>query len=122
LQRKRINFLRIMITDLSYLKNMTDGNPKLIREIIDIFLEQVHEYSRDMQQSYEQKNWRALSRIAHKAKSSVAIMGMHDLAEMLKELELLSREQKNVDKYPQYISRFTVECNEASEELKAIKN
>lgn len=111
-----------MITDLSYLRNMTDGNPELIREIIEIFLDQVSKYTQEMQQSYEQKNWQALSRIAHKAKSSVAIMGMHNLAEMLKELELLSREQKNVDKFPQYIYRFTIECNEASQELKTIKN
>lgn len=111
-----------MITDLSYLKKMTDGNPKLMGEIIDIFLEQINEYSQEMQRSYEQKNWRALSRIAHRAKSSVAIMGMHKLAEMMRELELFSREHKNVDKYPQYISRFTLECYEASQELKAIKN
>ena len=83
-----------MITDLSYLRNMTDGNPELIREMIEIFLDQVNEYIREMQQSYEQKNWQALSRIAHKAKSSVVIMGMHNLADMLNELELLSKKPK----------------------------
>ena len=109
-----------MVTDLSYLRKMTDGNADLMREMIEIFLDQVNEYSREMNQSFEQKNWHALSRIAHKAKSSVAIMGMHSLAEMLKDLEILSREQKDVDKFPNYIYRFTAECNEAREELKTL--
>ena len=111
-----------MVTDLSYLRHMTDGNPELFREIIEIFLKQVKEYTRDMQDYYQQKNWQALSRLAHKAKSSVAIMGMHQLAEMLKELEIFSREQKNIEKFPQYIYRFETECNEASEELKTLNN
>ena len=109
-----------MVTDLSYLRKMTDDNPDLLREIIEIFFKQIYEYTREMQESYDQKNWQSLSRIAHKAKSSVAIMGMHSLAEMLKEMETLSGEQQDVDKFQQYICRFTEDCNEASQELKKI--
>jgi HPt (histidine-containing phosphotransfer) domain-containing protein len=107
-----------MVTDLSYLRKMTEGNPDLLREMVEIFLNQVPEYAREMQESCDQENWQALSRVAHRAKSSVAIMGMHSLAEMLKDLESYSRERKNVDKFPEYIHRFNVECNEASQELK----
>jgi len=107
-----------MVTNLNYLKKMTEGNPDLLREMIKIFLNQIPEFIREMQESCNQKEWEALSRVAHRAKSSVAIMGMHSLAEMLKELENLSRERKDVDKFPEYINRFAFECNEASRELK----
>jgi HPt (histidine-containing phosphotransfer) domain-containing protein len=110
-----------MITNLSYLKNMTDDNPDLIKELIDIFISQANEYTREMKELYAQGDWQALSRLAHKAKSSVAIMGMTELSEMLKDFELLARDQKNVDKFSDYISRFTDEINDACKELKTLK-
>jgi HPt (histidine-containing phosphotransfer) domain-containing protein len=110
-----------MVTDLSYLKNMTDGNPDLMQELINIFISQADEYTQEMQELYAQGNWQALSRLAHKAKSSVAIMGMNELSEMLKDFELLARDQKNVDKFPDYINKFTTEINIACKELKTIK-
>lgn len=106
-----------MITDLTYLKNMTDENPELIQEMINIFTGQIDEYIGEMNSLYGLKNWNGLSRLAHKAKSSVAIMGMANLAEMLKEFELNAKDQLHIDKYPEYIHRFTVDCNTACKEL-----
>jgi HPt (histidine-containing phosphotransfer) domain-containing protein len=100
---------------------MTDGNPDLIKELIDIFISQADEYTSEMQELYTQSDWQALSRLAHKAKSSVAIMGMNELSEMLKDFELLSRDQKNVDKFPDYIRKFEEDINNACKELKTIK-
>lgn len=100
---------------------MTDGNPDLVQELINIFISQADEYTREMQELYAQGDWQALSRLAHKAKSSVAIMGMTELSEMLKDFELLARDQKNVDKFPDYISKFTSEMNNACKELKTLK-
>jgi len=107
-----------MITDLTYLKNMTEGNAELIQEMIDIFTVQVKEYTKNMKEFYQRKNWTELSRLAHKAKSSVAIMGMDDLAEMLKKFEMLAMDKKDVEKYPEYIKRFIEDCARACEELK----
>jgi HPt (histidine-containing phosphotransfer) domain-containing protein len=106
-----------MITDLTYLKDMTDGNPELIQEMINIFTTQVNEYIGELNSLYDLKNWNGLSRIAHKAKSAAAIMGMTKLAKMMKEFELNAKDQLNVDKYPEYIHRFTEDCNAACEEL-----
>jgi HPt (histidine-containing phosphotransfer) domain-containing protein len=114
-------YLTIMVTNLSYLKNMTDGNPDLMQELINIFISQADEYTREMQELHAQGDWQALSRLAHKAKSSVAIMGMTELSEMLKDLELFARDQKNVDKFPDYINKFTTEINIACKELKTTK-
>jgi len=106
-----------MITDLTYLKNMTDGNPELIQEMINIFTGQVDKYIGEMNTMYEGKNWTGLSHLAHKAKSSVAIMGMNSLADMLKEFEINAKDHKLIYKYPEYIHRFTEDCNTACEEL-----
>ena len=106
-----------MITDLTYLKKMTDENPELIQEMINIFTSQVDEYIGEMNSLYDLQNWNGLSRLAHKAKSSVAIMGMTNLAEMLKEFELYAKDHLHIEKYPEYIHRFTEDCSKACHEL-----
>ncbi|NJK97726.1 MAG: hypothetical protein HC905_24970 [Bacteroidales bacterium] len=44
-----------MITDLSYLNNMSGGSNEIIKEMIGIFNEQSVEYIRDMQNTWTKK-------------------------------------------------------------------
>ena len=106
-----------MITDLNYLKTMSGGDPKFIREMIDLFREQIQEYKNIMPELLEKKDYESLSKIAHKAKSSVAVMGMYDVADLLKELEILANEQKEVDRYESLVSHFLEQSELALEEL-----
>ena len=55
--------------------------------------------------------------LAHKAKSSVSIMGMDDLAIMLKTFELQARDEKESHLYDSYITRFQTETQAAIAEL-----
>jgi len=106
-----------MKTDLSYLVDMTEGNKGLISEMIEIFSTQVNQYRSLMLQFYIEENWEEISQLAHKAKSSVAIMRMKDLAQKLKELELLARYGKDTESYPAMIDEFRNECKIAIAEL-----
>jgi len=99
---------------------MTEGNTELIQEMIGIFTSQVDMYIGEMNSLYNKKDWNGLSRLAHRAKSAVAIMGMKSLADMLKEFELYAKDQRNIEKYPEYIHRFTSECSLACEELNSL--
>jgi HPt (histidine-containing phosphotransfer) domain-containing protein len=85
--------------------------------MIEIFSTQVNQYRSLMLQFYIEENWEEISHLAHKAKSSVAIMGMKALAQKLKELELLSREGKDIESYPAMIDDFRNECKIAIAEL-----
>lgn len=108
-----------MITDLSYLESMAGGDKTFIREMIDIFREQIDEYSKLMPELFNKSKYDDLAKLAHKAKSSVSVMGMIQEANMLKELELLAKDQKDVDTYPGYIDRFISNSKEALKELEA---
>jgi HPt (histidine-containing phosphotransfer) domain-containing protein len=109
--------------DLSYLENMSGGSKSLIEEMVQIFIDQVPEFAMEMKELIEKKDYHSLGLLAHKAKSSVAIMGMNKLADNLKELELMAKEGKEVDQYPSYIENFEQSCQEAIQELKEmIKN
>ena len=106
--------------NLEYIESMSGGDETIIRELVDIFIEQVPEFIREMQKLYEKQDWTNLGMLAHKAKSSIAIMGMNDLAAMLKEFELNAKEAKSPEKYSGYIERFVDETTHAVEELKSI--
>jgi HPt (histidine-containing phosphotransfer) domain-containing protein len=106
-----------MIADLNYLKTMSGGDPKFIREMIELFREQIDEYKLIMPELLQEKRYEELSKVAHKAKSSVAVMGMSEAAEILKELEILAHGGIQVEQYEGMISTFLTQSQLALKEL-----
>jgi HPt (histidine-containing phosphotransfer) domain-containing protein len=96
---------------------MSGGNPELIAEMIDIFSSQVNEISFEMQKLLDEKEYELLGKLAHKAKTSVAIMGMNELSQDLKKLELQAQELINIETYQSFIDNFKLETEEAVKEL-----
>jgi HPt (histidine-containing phosphotransfer) domain-containing protein len=105
-----------------YLESVSGGDPDTIREIVTMFREQASEIHDEMKSHFSAKNYISLGMLAHKAKSSVAIMGMNDLALMLKTFELQAREGKDSELYESYIIRFKTETEEAVKELEDLVN
>jgi HPt (histidine-containing phosphotransfer) domain-containing protein len=106
-----------------YLDSVSGGDPEIIKEIVDMFREQSVEISNEMQSHLNSKNYKSLGALAHKAKSSVEIMGMSDLGSMLRTLESQSKEGKETELYESYINRFRIETIAAVAELEdLIKN
>jgi HPt (histidine-containing phosphotransfer) domain-containing protein len=106
-----------MITDLNYLKTMSGGDQAFIREMIVLFREQIAEYRVHMPELLRKKEYSSLSKMAHKAKSSVAVMGMNQVTELLKELEILAGEAKEVERYGSMVDEFLTQSQLAIEEL-----
>jgi HPt (histidine-containing phosphotransfer) domain-containing protein len=104
-------------TNLSYLQNITGGDTNSIRELINLFIEQVPEFIGNLRNHLEEQRYIELGREAHKAKSSVMIMGMDDLGHDLKALQMATISGTGVETYAQHVSRFESECIIAVEEL-----
>jgi len=100
-----------------YLDSVAGGDPDIKRELVTMFREQTIELFNDMKLHFSSKNYVLLGQLAHKAKSSVAIMGMNGLAAMLKTFELQAREGKESHLYESYILRFKTETDAAVIEL-----
>ena len=109
--------MQFKIIDISYIEEVCGGSSELISEMIDIFREQVSEFNKEMKSLYKSKKYYDLGLLAHKAKSSIAIMGMNDLADKLKELELNAKEGIKIETYSDYISDFMDQTGEALKEL-----
>ncbi len=110
-----------MRTDMRYLQDISRGNKEIINEMIDIFVEQVAEVSEAMDNALVKNDYAALGSLAHKAKVSISIMGMKELAEDLKKLEINSQTSSMIDTYAITVEKFKFECKEAVEELLKIK-
>lgn len=100
-----------------YIESVSGGDNEIILELVSMFREQVGEISLEMRNLLNKNDYHTLGLLAHKAKSSVAIMGMTELATMLKTFELQAKDGQERDKYEMYISRFEQETMGAVEEL-----
>ncbi|NOY95931.1 MAG: Hpt domain-containing protein [Chlorobi bacterium] len=105
------------ITDLSYLKEVSSEDPEFMKEMIGIFKEQVPEFIANMEKFYQSGQYIELGKEAHKAKSSVIIVGMNDLGVKMKELQILTEKNEKVESYPDYIEDFKTKCLQAITEL-----
>jgi HPt (histidine-containing phosphotransfer) domain-containing protein len=103
--------------NMEYLDSVSGGDPEIIHEIAIMFRDQSIEIYNEMVSRFSLKEYAFLGQLAHKAKSSVAIMGMNDLALMLKTFELQAKEGKESELYESYIERFKTETDAAVKEL-----
>lgn len=105
-----------------YLDSVSQGDPEIIREIVHMFKDQTIEIYKGMRTFLSENNYNSLGLLAHKVKSSVTIMGMDDLALMLKTFEHQAKEGKEPELYESYISRFKTETEAAVAELEDYVN
>jgi HPt (histidine-containing phosphotransfer) domain-containing protein len=105
---------------MEYLDSVSGGDTGIIDELAVIFKEQSDEIYNEMRSFLASHDYKSLGLLAHKAKSSVAIMGMNDLADMLKRFELQAREGNEPQLYESFIERFKNETKEAIKELDEI--
>jgi len=95
-----------MMTDLKYLQQMTGNDNAVIKEMIDLYLIQLSEMRSDVAYLMDCRDWYELSRLADKIKSSALIMGIEQMADEMKELEMLAIDGKNTEQYPDYVERL----------------
>jgi len=105
-------------TNLEYIKEITGGDPDILKEFIQLFFEQLPEFKDGLQQYLAEKKYKELGELAHKAKSSVMTFGMNDLGHHLKELQLKTQKLEDIESYPEYVNEFMTVIAQAEIELK----
>jgi len=109
------------LIDLTYLKKVSNNDQDMMIEMLEIFKEQCKEFIAEFEQHIANNNNEKLSLLAHKVKSSVAIMGMNDFAIELKEFEKLAKENKGTETYKEKLDIFISTFNIALKEIDEIK-
>lgn len=76
------------IPDFSYLNEVSSGDYTIMLEFIQIFKEQLPEFVLQLNDAIDNKNYQSVAAIAHKAKSTVSIFGMHEWATIFKQIQI----------------------------------
>ena len=114
--------MKYQFINTEYLETVSGGDKEIVVEFVDLFRNQISEIVNEMKTLNAKDDFHALGMLAHKAKSSVAIMGMNDLADMLKTFEIEGKEGKNKENYGSYIERYDKETKQAVFELENYVN
>ncbi|WP_317614715.1 PAS domain S-box protein [Flavobacterium sinopsychrotolerans] len=126
-EEKEIAKKKIKHTDLVYLNQRTKSNPKLMMEMISLYLAQTPPLITTIKQSLAEKNWTLLGAAAHKIIPSFAIMGMSpDFENMAKKIQDSAIAQEKTDEIADLVLELEKICLQAcielQEEFNTIKN
>ena len=114
---------KVKCTDLTYLKQRTKSNQKLLVEMISLYLEQTPTILGAMKQSDADKDWPSLYIAVHKLIPSFAIMGINaDFENMAKKVQEYASKEQNVDKIQSLVILLDKVCTQACEELTEVFN
>ncbi len=73
--------------DLSNLKLIGRGNDAFVSKMIQLFIKTVPDVLQQMQEAYDQKQWKKLAALAHRIKSTISSMDIKTLEEDIELLE-----------------------------------
>lgn len=106
--------------DLSYLNQVFQGNQEMIHNIIQLFLEQVPQYIKEMEDCVVRNDLISLHPLAHKAKSSIAMLGLRSMEERIVEIEINSKQHHNLERLPDLVYEVRSECDLVNEQLRGL--
>ncbi len=106
--------------DLSYLNQVFQGNQDMINNIIQLFLEQVPQYIGEMEKCVERQDFISLHPLAHKAKSSIAMLGLKNMEQQVITIEEDSRKHRNQIGLGRLVQELRAECNLVHEQLRCL--
>lgn len=90
--------------DLSYLNQIFQGNREMINNIISLFIQQVPDYINEMEECVRKNEPLSLHPLAHKAKSSISMLGIKDMETDILQIEQDSKHLRNLDKLPALVA------------------
>lgn len=115
----------IRYVDMSYLNKLTKSNPKLIKEMINVYLLQTPPLVETMVMSYSNKDWALLKATVHKMIPSFAIMGISseftEVAKKVQQYAAALEQAPNMEELILSLERVCLQsCKELEKELNAI--
>jgi PAS domain S-box-containing protein len=119
--------IRIKCTDLQYLLAKTKSNPKLMMEMISLYLEQTPTLISAMKLGFQNQEWDVLQSAVHKMIPSFSIMGINsevtNVAKKILEYANTRKQEENIHDLVLHLEEVCSQaCLELTEEFNLIKN
>lgn len=110
--------LMLKCTNLNYLNGRTKSNPKLMTEMISLYLGQTPNLIASIKLSLNDQDWKSLYSSVHKLIPSFSIMGIHQNYEnMAKAIQEYASSRERTDGILDMVLQLEEVCNKACKEL-----
>ncbi len=105
-------------TNLEYLRIKTKSNPKLVKEMISIYLQQTPPLLEAMRESIIDKDLKLLAASTHKIIPSFSIMGMNsDIENKARKIQEAANTEYFTEETAQMVAELVAICSQACKEL-----
>ncbi len=108
--------------DPTHLNSVTDGDENFKQELITVFTQQMPTLLVGLEKALNEKDYKQLSAIAHKTKSSVALMGIESLRADMAELEQKAKTGEDEELYKKIVTNFISASTDVLAEIETLKN
>jgi len=108
--------------DFDYINEVTDGDKDAIIKILNLFVNQVNEITKELLNAIQDKDNQKMRFFAHKAKNDLIVVGMKSLSVKMNELEVLAKKEENSILFAQITSLYIKETQLAIIEIHEIIN
>jgi len=105
------------VCNFGYLSETMNGEKHFIKEIIDVFLKQVHEELETINNAITKTDYATIKSCAHIMRSTVSIMGISILTPVLKEMEYLGETSTGFDRIKELNKKLNLICQQAIQEI-----
>lgn len=105
-------------TDLTFLESFTGGNPDKMKKYMNMFIQLCPGQLTLMANHLQSENYDKLRATAHSLKPQITYMGIKRGESLVKSIEQMAAEKRDVEKLPAMLDEFNSICNLAVEELK----
>ena|GEM_PF-963738 len=109
------------VCNFMYLSEIVNDKTHLIIRIMDAFLRQVPGELRLLNEALKLPDYPAIRRNAHTMMSSVSIMGITSLNNVLKEIEKLAKSETEIEKIKMQAKTLDIICKQAIKEIEKEK-
>ena len=106
--------------DLSELKRMSNGDPKFVKEMVEIFIRSSENGVKSIRQNLQVNDWKSIGESAHKMAAPAKHMKVDSLYSTIKEIEREADETQNGEKIKNLFVHLEKEVETTNESLKGI--
>lgn len=112
-----MNKLEYRHIDLKSLKEDTFGDTSILKMIIELFIEDIDEFSEILNQELQNKNWQTLFQATHKIKPNISMFGITALESVILEIESSFRNEQNLENIEDLVNLVVTTFNHVKIEL-----
>jgi len=107
-----------MVTNLTFLKNNTEGDREKMAKYIKMYLRQAALLVEEMKTSFENEKWDELHRAAHTLRPLVNYMGIESINENIRLIEKSAKERTHLRYLAPLIKEVEQVCNVSFDEMR----